>query len=303
MKNHVWHYLLFFMICTLSFTACSLDQSDTSSAKNGSTNVDSMSEAELEAASYANMYILSESTKENTTQVTVRSKEIEDDFVLDIVLPTNYDASKKYPVIFITDGNWRRGEYASIQKLSADKKIVDVIIVGICYPDSYDFDSIRERDLIDYPDIFLSFLTASVIPYVDEHYSTDITNRTFCGASYGGYFSLYTLLKYDVTKDIFRNYILASPTFYIYTEDEKTLFNLEEELAAKTKELNVNLYLTVGGLEDEATFLVPLKNFEEKLESRNYKGLSISSKIYEDKDHYMVWVPAMLEGIEKFLAP
>jgi predicted alpha/beta superfamily hydrolase len=53
-----------------------------------------------------------------------------------------------------------------------------------------------------------------VIPYVEDIYPIDAKDRTFCGASYGGFIIVYSLFQSNgLTKDVFKNYVLASPTF------------------------------------------------------------------------------------------
>ena len=239
--------------------------------------------------------------KELWTQTEVFPENIDDTFVIDICLPDQLDENKKYPVVYLTDCYWRRGDYKAIKELYESGKSEEFILVGIGYPDDYDFDTIRERDLLRQPDEFLKMIMEGVLPYVEETYPIDVENRTFCGASFGGYFMIYSLLQSDgITKDMFKNYVLASPTFFEST-DGKNLFEYEEEFSKRTDTLNVNIYMTVGGEESGSHFLVPIWKFVETLNERSYKGLQIEYEIYDGLDHYHVWVPSLLKGLEKFL--
>ncbi len=234
------------------------------------------------------------------------SANVGDDFVIDISLPSSYSSSgsKKYPVIYLTDGNWRRPQHQPIHDMSKSDDVREMIVVGISYPDSYNPNSIRVRDLITHADNYLDFICSELIPYIEKNYRTDGL-RTLWGSSYGGYFVMYALFQYtEKTKDVFQNYIVASPTCYQTTEYNGTnldLFGYEEKLAANITELNLNLYMTVGGLEDSYWFIEPFKKLVARLEGRNYKGFYIKSFIDPGKDHMTVWEPTLYEGIRMFL--
>ena len=160
---------------------------------------------------------------------------------------------------------------------------------------------IRQRALLDDPEQFLSMIVKGVIPYVENNYKIDSKDRTFCGASFGGYFMLYSLFQSDgLTQDIFKNYILASPTFWKSTQGSY-LYDFENEYYAGTQQLPAHVYLTVGGLEDEEEFQKPIIEFIEMLESRNYGGFQLNYKVYEKNPHYTVWVPTLLDGLKMYL--
>ena len=216
-------------------------------------------------------------------------------------LPDDYDENISYPVVYLTDCYWRREDYGSIKDLYQTRKTREFILVGIGYPDDYDFDTIRQRDLLNGADKFLAMIVNGIIPYVESNYHIDSGDRTFCGASYGGYFMLYSLFQSDgVTKDIFKNYVLASPVLFERTRGY-TLDELEENYRKRTNVLNANVYLTVGADEEEDYFLIPIDSFVEKMKTRDYSGLNLTYKVYEGKEHYTVWVPSLLDGLKMFL--
>jgi len=235
------------------------------------------------------------------TQTFVYPDNIDDVFVIDVCLPDEYNSSKTYPAVYLTDCYWRRGDYESIRQLYQSGETKEFILIGIGYPDDYNFDMIRQRDLLDDPEQFLSMIVEGVIPYVESNYNIDPKDRTFCGASFGGYFMLYSLFQSDgLTQDIFKNYILASPTFWKSTQGSY-LNDFENEYYARTQQLPANVYLTVGEREDEEEFQSPIIEFIDTLESRNYDGLQLDYKVYERKSHYTVWVPSLLDGLKMYL--
>ncbi|WP_099203832.1 alpha/beta hydrolase [Scatolibacter rhodanostii] len=240
--------------------------------------------------------------KGDWSQTFVYPSNIDDTFVIDICLPDTYDKNTTYPIVYLTDCYWRREDYAAIKSLYQSNETKEFILVGIGYPDDYNFDLIRERDLINEPHRFLEMIINGVIPYVEGTYKIDEQDRTFCGASYGGFFMLYSLFQSDeLTKDVFKNYILASPTLLIRTGG-LSIPDYEEAYWQKTDTLKANVYLTVGEYEGNAEFQTPIQNFLTTVQNRNYKDLHLTDKIYEGKDHYSVWVPSLLDGLNMYLA-
>lgn len=229
---------------------------------------------------------------------------IADTFVLDILLPDDYDEDKSYPVVYLTDCYWIRKEYPSIKALYESGKTKEFILVGIGYPDDYDFGLIRNRDLIFHPHDFLRLIVDGILPYVESSYSIDTDNRTFLGSSCGGYFMLYSLFQSDdLTKDVFHNYVLSSPVFFYYGNVKIPPDSLEEDYFFRNGNiLNARVYMTVGGTESEENFIRPLKELADTMQDRDYNGLSLDFEVYEGMGHNDTWVPTLLEGLSRFLA-
>ncbi len=258
--------------------------------------------SDIDAASDAVILDIGETKEKGLwTQTTVYPSNIDDTFVIDVCLPDDYDASLSYPVVYLTDCYWRRGDYQSIKDLYLNGTTKEFILIGIGYPEDYNFDLIRIRDLLNNPQEFLRLILDGIIPYVEENYNIDATDRTFCGASYGGFFMVYSLFQPDgMTTGVFKNYVLASPTFKEYTYDEP-LAAYEEMYYEKTKELSANVYISVGELEDVYAFRRPIQNFIDLLETRDYTNLSVTYKVYDGLEHYTVWVPTLLDGLTLYL--
>ncbi len=236
------------------------------------------------------------------TQTTVYPDNIDDTFVIDVMLPEDYDDSIAYPVVYLTDCYWRRENYAELKDLYESGKTKEFILVGIGYPDDYDFDTIRMRDLVEEPDQFLNMIITAVLPYAEENYHIDTTDRTFAVASCGGYFMLYSLFQSDgLTKDVFKNYLLASAMLTLETNG-KAIKDFETKYFANNDDLKANVYMTAGADEELSYMLRPNQRFVKRMEEQNCKSLNLTYEEYEGKEHYTVWVPTLLTGLEKFLA-
>jgi predicted alpha/beta superfamily hydrolase len=229
------------------------------------------------------------------------SKYVNDSIKVDVSLPASYNEnpSKFYKVLYMTDGYWRGTEHNTIHQMSNDKIIPEVIVVGIGYPDDYDFDKIRIRDLIINSDKLFSCIKKEIIPYVENKFRVDTKNRTLWGASYGGHFLIYALTEHFKQGKLFKNYICASPALnpkYKHTD----LIKNEEEMWKNHKELPVNLYLTVGGNE-EKRFLDSYEGIVKSFKSHKYEGFYFEHEIIPGKNHYTVWEPTLLKGLKEFL--
>ena len=110
-------------------------------------------------------------------ELSIYDAEIDDTFVVHISLPPDYNEASSYPMVVMTDGVWRLSDHPELRPLMTSGQIQDVILVSIGYPNTYNYDVIRKRDLQTNPDSFLHFIVDNLIPYLEEIYS----HRTFPG--------------------------------------------------------------------------------------------------------------------------
>ena len=189
---------------------------------------------------------------------------------VDIWLPENYDHNKKYPVIYMHDGQmlfdssetWNHQEWQVdevLGELIAQKKIRECIVVGIWNNREYRYSEYfpqkviiniqeDEREIIltnqlmskPQADNYLLFLTEELKPYVDENFSTlsDRLNTFIMGSSMGGLISLYALCEYP---NIFGAAVCMS-THWPLAKKELINENTNEKISVKFRDyLNVNL--------------------------------------------------------------
>ena len=232
-------------------------------------------------------------------EISIYDEEINDTFIVHVSLPPNYDESKEYPFVVMTDGVWRLSDHPELRPLMEDNQIEDVVLVSIGYPNDYDYESIRERDLVKDPYSFLHFIVDNLIPCLKENYSLSDENTTFTGHSYGGYFAFFTLFHSDdIAKGTFENYYIGSPSFQAYT-GTSFIKDHEKQYFERTQSLPANVYITVGGDENDQ-----MKNnaesFIEVLEERNYEGLTISYEIIDGYDHNTVFKPSIKNTLLRF---
>jgi predicted alpha/beta superfamily hydrolase len=212
------------------------------------------------------------------------------DYELYVHLPSDYakEPGKKYPVLYVLDGQWDFKLMDSVLGgLVYDKFVPQMMIVGITYAgDDPDYNTLRAMDLTptvtkdvkgsgDGPK-FYAFLKNGVIPFIEKEYQADASQRVLMGSSYAGLFTLTSMLT---DPGMFYGYVSLSPAV---SYDGKQVFQQEAEYAKTHKELPVRLFLSTGSDEGLAG---PDKDFEKQLESRGYKGLKNEFRVIEGERH------------------
>ena len=253
-------------------------------------------------------------TIENTQQFEIFSKEINQEFIINIGLPPNYSKDHdKYPVVYVTDaGSNFIGLMGSLPLMQFVNDLPSFVLVGIDYksPNSMDSMSLRNRDLTptndkiwmaaqkdmykifgeDLPQVeaggakyFLDFINDDIKPFINNKYYVDTTDQTYCGFSLGGLFGLYTLFN---SSDSFKRYVIGSPSIWW---DDRHILKVEEEYAKKNKNLSAKVFMSIGDLEEEGgdnfKMISNMKALSNTLLSRNYKGLDLETAIFEDETH------------------
>ena len=253
-------------------------------------------------------------TIENTQQFEIFSKEINQEFIINIGLPPNYSKDHdKYPVVYVTDaGSNFIGLMGSLPLMQFVNDLPSFVLVGIDYksPNSMDSMSLRNRDLTptndkiwmaaqkdmykifgeDLPQVeaggakyFLDFINDEIKPFINKKYYVDTTDQTYCGFSLGGLFGLYTLFN---SSDSFKRYVIGSPSIWW---DDRHILKVEEEYAKKNKNLSAKVFMSTGDLEEEGgdnfKMISNMKALSNNLLSRNYKGLDLETVIFEDETH------------------
>lgn len=233
---------------------------------------------------------------------TIDSQSVGDKLVVDVMLPPGYDAdpSRRYPVFYMTDGYWRRGEYGVVHALAQQGDAEPCIVVGVGYPDGYDYGVTRERDLVRAPERLLASVATEIIPAIDRDFRTDPARRILWGSSYGGFFALVALSQHDLRGQLFRTYVSVSPMVKPWVDRYPDLLAALKQLSQRVPNLEAELYLAVGGDEDRA-FLESFGTFDRLFRSGKFPRLRVQSKIYPGEVHNTVIVPALPDVVKLYL--
>jgi predicted alpha/beta superfamily hydrolase len=230
-------------------------------------------------------------------------------YKLYVSLPKNYSKldTLHYPVLYVLDGKFSFTSFHSIRGvLDLGKEIKDIIIVAIADNGETDSDWLAERyndftpssvplsdiqwsKMMNIPDgklrsggaeLFLGTLQNDMIPFIDKHYKTT-SDRGLSGHSLGGLFVGYCLMK---KPDLFKRYGINSPSFW-WNNNE--ILSLESALARQGKSISANVFFSAGALEG-GMMISPMTAVTDSLKSHNYKGLIITSQIFDGETHLSV---------------
>jgi predicted alpha/beta superfamily hydrolase len=264
-------------------------------------------------------------TLPNTLVRPLKSSIVNDTYRLHIALPTNYEKSDRtYPVVYVTDGNTLFPMvWAISQTLNSDWQLPRLITVGV----GYDTDKLREmwrnreRDFLPTnasatdasrrqeftrtgirrgkAGSFLRFLREELKPFINANYRTNPDDSTYVGISYGGLFGLYALFH---RPDTFSRYVIGSPAIH---HDNKVVLTYESNYASKHHDLPVRVFMSVGAREElddplidpSFQFVTNMKTLAKTLQERDYPGLQLTTRVFEDETHGSVIPKTFSRGL------
>ena len=222
----------------------------------------------------------------NTKAENIVSEIVADTFFILVSVPDGYSSSnKRYPVLYVLDGDIAFGMAASISRyLQVGNNIPELIIVGIGYGAINK--SAGEKRRRDYrptqtggTENFADFLNKELIPYIDKNYKTILGDRTINGYSLGGLFCLYTLFT---RPESFSKYIIGSPNL---SWDDYSIFRYEEDSPSKIEDKEFTIFMSVGSEESEERYFDPVDSLITKIQERNYPGIKIKTNVFNGSGH------------------
>lgn len=228
-------------------------------------------------------------------------------YELYIKLPEDYseNTEAKYPVIYTTDA------VVHMDMLSGSTEFLmpNVILVGISYQKDFGDELAHGSRFRDYTvtafsdpvyqtrfqagqaSHHLDFIRNDVIPYIESRYRTDPGERSYFGYSLGGAFGAYILLAQP---DSFKHYILGSPAFN--QSSLQFIDELEEKAAPQQDEMSVNVFVSLGELEESNKEEVD--HFMSVLRRRSEAGLTLTGlEIIKDSDHGAAFPETVIRSI------
>jgi len=243
-----------------------------------------------------------------------------------VAMPFKADPAKKYPVIYLLDGNWYFGPAAyNVTESAGAHAIQPAIVVGIGYP-SDDNDLAGSRRGFELTpadpnnpdkrrgggDAFLRVLEEEVKPLVAARYPVDSSHQILYGKSLGG---LAVLRSLFCNPGAYQTYIAASPA--IGWNNRQVL---EDEAAfikrVQDEKISLRLLITVGGDEfyhgdDPARKAADQQNgmiasaagLAQRLAVLNSDRVAVSYAVIPDENHVMVSLAAIGRALGFALKP
>ena len=213
-----------------------------------------------------------------------------------IVLPENYDPSKKYPVFYTTDGGGNIFKVAKdyISNFSNDeyRLIPESILVAIVHGMTHG-EYNRNKDLDVYygesGQSFKNFVFKELIPYIDNNYSTSDFN-VMIGHSNGAEYNHFLFLEED---NPFRGFISLSTNYYS-KDVRKEMGDLFNSYIGK------NLYYFVANATVDSPDRIEAGDDYEKIYNSNQNSAIQFKKSTYNANHNSI-VPVALSDALRFV--
>lgn len=231
-----------------------------------------------------------------------------------IQFPEDFDpeSDKKYPIAYILDGENLLPALSVTQRFYMGGFLPDMILIGISNHQN------RTRDLT--PSVvepsygpnggaaqFLRFVGEELIPYVEENYPAS-DYRTLIGHSYGGLFSIYTLIHQP---ELFENYLAIDPSL---DWDDQLMLKQAKEVFANGDFSCKSLYISLSGqlhrqkpeitidnvMDDVSEFTLFARSnisFAEFCRANSETGLDFNWEFFPTDLHGTVTLPSLRNGM------
>ncbi|GIU16317.1 MULTISPECIES: alpha/beta hydrolase [unclassified Shewanella] len=234
-----------------------------------------------------------------------------------IKLPKGYKSSANkdmhYPVIYLTDAMYTFQIMSGVTRFPMNSnQMAPAIIVGISWELGLKSDHSRVRDytptvdsswkkITGGADRHLHFLKTKIIPYMEQNFRTDASQRTYVGNSLGGLFGAYILLQQP---DLFTNYLIGSPSFWWHERWFLTQFakNINSLTA-----IDANVFIGIGALEhneeggdSQHNMVADAQHFKALLNNLEISSPALNSKllIIDEAHHATAFATTAIHGMD-----
>lgn len=230
-----------------------------------------------------------------------------------VQLPADYkpDENIKYPVVFVLDGEVFLPTVNDVQNYYSGGFTPEMVIVGI----SNDKNRMRDLTTSKVTEMygmpfeqengeaynFSKFIETELIPFVENKYP--VTNfRTLIGHSYGGLFTIYTLIHHP---ELFSNYLAIDPSL---DWDNQQLIKEAKDKVSSANYKRKSLFMSLGGsgvplneikkdTTDSTLFSRSNIAFSEVLNQNKQNELDFEWKFYPRDLHGTIPFPSIMDGL------
>ncbi|MBK6732052.1 MAG: alpha/beta hydrolase [Bacteroidetes bacterium] len=231
---------------------------------------------------------------------TIKSEVLNEDRILNIYLPGNYDTAKAYPVIYLLDGTINEDFLhivGLVQFFNLQFQMPDIIIVGIANVDrkrDFTFHTDLEDLQKDFPttghsDVFIKFIEEELQPFISNTYKTDGI-KYIIGQSLAGLLASEILLK---KPDLFTHYIIVSPSLWW---DNESMLENANALLENQSENKLYVYIAVGTGE-EKIMIRDASGLKKALEKSGNKNLTIEYNLMANENHATILHNAIYDAL------
>lgn len=204
-------------------------------------------------------------------------------YPIKVALPEDFSASKKYPTLYILDGEENFDFVAGeCKKIADDNGFENILVVSIGYGNDrkVDYTPTPAEEGDGGANAFLLFIQNDLIPHMENnfHADTDRKSRILMGHSFGGLCAAYAFTNFN---NVFENYLMLSPSLWY---DNEIMLRLEDQNRFSNNQRKQLVYMGIGQLENSGRMQAPFEAFYQRLQN-NYNHISISKYIVPNLDH------------------
>ncbi|ALS78090.1 MULTISPECIES: esterase family protein [Planococcus] len=226
--------------------------------------------------------------------LSIYSKELQEDMQLLVYLPSNFSPLYKYTLVIASDGKdyFQLGRIPRVvDELLENREIENIIVVGVPYKSVADRNK-KYEPTGEQHGAYLRFLAHELVPFLDAKYPTYQVGmgRALIGDSLAATVSLMAALKYP---NIFGRVILQSP---------KVGENLLTAVEAFKSANSFTVYHVIGkeetavklGSGETADFLEPNRKLNNLMKN---KGFSVFYEEFEGDHTWKHWQPDLRRAL------
>jgi predicted alpha/beta superfamily hydrolase len=247
------------------------------------------------------------------------SKSLKEHREIYVQLPANYNptTNQKYPVLYVLDGEMFLPTVNNVHSFYSGGFMPEMVIIGISNTNNRmrDLTTSKVTEMYGMPfeqengeaANFSEFIETELIPFVENKYP--VTNfRTLIGHSYGGLFTIYTLINHS---HLFSNYLAIDPSL---DWDSQKLLNEAKEELKKQNYKGKSLFISLGGqlhpqnpnvtiknvMQDTSDFTLFARSniaFSNLVKQNKNNGLSFKWKFYPNDLHGTIPLPSIMDGL------
>jgi hypothetical protein len=236
-----------------------------------------------------------------------------------VQLPSSYnpDKNEKYPVVFVLDGEVFLPTLSIVHDFYSGGYMPEMVLVGVSNSKNRVRDlttsTIKTKYGMPFNEEngeaanFSKFIVKELIPFIENKYP--VTNfRTLIGHSYGGLFTVYTLINHP---ELFSNYLAIDPSL---DWDDQKLIKEAKGLLETQKYDGKSLFMSLSGqlhmqnskvtinnvMQDTTDFTLFARSniaFSNMVKQNTKNGLSFDWKFYPRDLHGTVPLPSMMDGL------
>lgn len=240
--------------------------------------------------------------------LTLQSKILKENRILNIYLPEGYSDTIAYPVTYLLDGSADEdfihiaGLY-QFYSFSWVQKVPPTIVVGIANVDrkrDFTFPTSYPEDLEKWPtsghsDSFIAFIENELKPFIETKFKTN-GNNTFIGESLGGLLATEILLSKPY---LFNHYLIVSPS--IWWDNASLLSKPVHSDFAKIIQSR-HVYLAVGKEGTTPGKMPRIMETDARLLAEKIQGFGPVDKHFQfeylpDENHATIMHKAVMNGL------